>query len=163
MACHHYSGDLCIVCGDPCNPCCGKDRECGECEAVMCQDCFGENECPSCSGKIITKDRLINHLLKRLGITLQEAEDQIREMNDIIKPFDHKNKTYVYAGDPKKYDPSNDYDAARIFENGDMISPELIDDADAPIYVILNDKVDLSDINEIMKHATIYYAKDFQK
>ena len=73
------------------------------------------------------------------------------------------NRIYVYSGDPKEYEAENEYDAARIFENGKityMIIPELLDEKDI-IYVIKNPE-HLNDINEILKHGKIYHSNDFR-
>ena len=73
-----------------------------------------------------------------------------------------KNIVYVYSGDPKEYEPDNEYDAVRMFENGEltyMIEPDLLDE-ETPIYVV-NHLAGLT-LDEIMKRGKIFHSTDFR-
>jgi len=95
MSCQHDNGDLCIVCDEACNVCCGDERECDKCSAVTCIDCLKErkNVCPSCTNEIITDDKLINFLLEKLSTSRHDVEAEIR--SNFTMPKSEQPKTYL--------------------------------------------------------------------
>lgn len=82
MDCQHGGGGLCVSCDEGANSCCGEDKDCPNCNNMICYSCYEKHDyaCPVCSGNVVTNDDIVDYLLDKYKLQRKDIEDQVKKL-----------------------------------------------------------------------------------